>query len=86
MTAAEMLPADPDIAALIKSLFARLQDLFAATVAKGQAAGEIRNSCDPSVIAHFIVSHAQGMRVLGKVGSRRDEMLKNIDLLMETVF
>lgn len=85
LTAAEMLPGDPDIADLIKRLFARLQDLFAATVAKGQAAGEIRNSCDPKVIAHFIVSHAQGMRILGKVGSRRDEMLKNIDLLMETV-
>jgi TetR/AcrR family transcriptional repressor of nem operon len=36
-------------------------------------------------MAHFIVSHAQGMRILGKVGSRRDDMLKNIDLLMETI-
>lgn len=86
LTAAEMLPGDPDIADLIKRLFARLQDLFAATVATGQAAGEIRNGRDPRVIAHFIVAHAQGMRVLGKVGSRRDDMLKNIDLLMETVF
>jgi TetR/AcrR family transcriptional regulator, transcriptional repressor for nem operon len=86
LTAAEMLPGDPDIADLIKRLFTRLQDLFAATVAKGQAAGEIRNSSEPRVIAHFIVSHAQGMRVLGKVGSRRDEMLKNIDLVMEAIF
>ena len=86
LTAAEMLPGDPGIADLIKRLFARLQDLFAATVTKGQAAGEIRVSCDSKTIAHFIVSHAQGMRILGKVGSRRDEMLKNIDLLMETVF
>jgi TetR/AcrR family transcriptional regulator, transcriptional repressor for nem operon len=86
LTAAEMLPGDPDIAGLIRRLFARLQDLFATAVAKGQAAGEIRNNRDPAVIAHFIVSHAQGMRIFGKVGSRRDEMLKNIDLLMETVF
>lgn len=86
LTAAEMLPGDKDIADVIKRLFTRLQDLFAATVAKGQAAGEIKNRCDPRVIAHFIVSHAQGMRVLGKVGSRRDEMLKNINLLMETIF
>lgn len=86
LTAAEMLPGDADVADLIKRLFARLQDLFASTVAKGQAAGEIRNSRDPGVVAHFIVSHAQGMRIFGKVGSRRDEMLKNIDLLMETVF
>lgn len=86
LTAAEMLPGDPDIADQIKRLFTRLQALFAATVAKGQAAGEIKDHCDPDVMAHFIVSHAQGMRVLGKVGSRRDEMLKNIDLLMETVF
>lgn len=85
LTAAEMLPGDPDIADLIKRLFARLQDLFAATVAKGQAAGEFTSDRDPKVVAHFIVSHAQGMRILGKVGSRRDEMLKNIDLLMEAV-
>jgi TetR/AcrR family transcriptional repressor of nem operon len=85
LTAAEMLPGDPDIADLIKRLFARLQDLFAAAIAKGQAAGEIRKHCDAGVMAHFIVSHAQGMRILGKVGSRRDDMLKNIDLLMETI-
>ncbi|MET0436185.1 MAG: TetR/AcrR family transcriptional regulator [Devosia sp.] len=86
LAAAEMLPGDPDIADLIKRLFTRLQDLFATAVAKGQAVGEIKNSSDPRVIAHFIVSHAQGMRVLGKVGSRRDEMLKDIDLLMEAIF
>jgi TetR/AcrR family transcriptional regulator, transcriptional repressor for nem operon len=86
LTAAEMLPGDPDIAEVIKRLFSRLQALFAATIAKGQAAGEIANRSDPEVIAHFIVSHAQGMRVLGKVGSRRDEMLKDADLLMEMLF
>ena len=86
LTAAEMLPGDPDIADLIKRLFANFQDQFAAKIASGQAAGEIRNNGDPRVIAHFIVSHAQGMRILGKIGSRRDEMLKNIDLLMEIVF
>ena len=86
MTAAEMLPGDPDVADLFKDLFNRLQDVFAAPLAKGQAAGEIRSDCDPGVIAHFIVSHAQGMRVLGKVRSRCDVMLKNIDLLMDVVF
>lgn len=85
LTAAEMVPGDSDIADEIKRLFARLQNLFAATIAKGQAAGEIRKDCDPGVMAHFIVSHAQGMRIFGKVGSRRDDMLKNIDLLMEIV-
>ena len=39
-SAAEMLPGDPDIAEVIKRLFSRLQALFAATIAKGQAAGE----------------------------------------------
>lgn len=86
LTAAEMLPGDPDITVLIKRLFANLQDQFATKIANAQVAGEIRNDADPKVIAHFIVSHAQGMRILGKVGSRRDEMLKNIDLLMEIVF
>lgn len=85
LTAAEMLPGDSGIADQIKRLFARLQDLFAATVAKGQAAGEIRTDRDPKAIAHVIVSHAQGMRILGKVGSRRDDMLKNINLMMEIV-
>ncbi|MFK4404951.1 TetR/AcrR family transcriptional repressor of nem operon [Bradyrhizobium ottawaense] len=42
LTAAEMLPGDPDIAEVIKRLFSRLQALFAATIAKGQAAGRNR--------------------------------------------
>jgi len=86
LTAAEMLPGDPDIVDLIKRLFARLQDLFAVAIARAQAAGEIENDRDPKITAHFIVSHAQGMRIFGKVGSRRDDMMKNIDLLMEIVF
>lgn len=82
LAAAEMLPGDPETASRIGIHFRRLQDLFADAVMQGQEMGEIGNRADARVIAQFIVSHAQGMRVLGKVGSSRDRMLANVDLVM----
>jgi TetR/AcrR family transcriptional repressor of nem operon len=82
LTASEMLPGDPEIANRVSGLFRRLQDVFADTVREGQEMGEIGNRADARAIAQFIVSHAQGMRVLGKVGANRDQMLANVDLVM----
>lgn len=82
-TATEMLPANPEAARRIASLLRRLQDLFADAIVRGQKAGEFGEHLDAQAIAHFIVSQANGMRVLGKAGSSRKQMLANVDLVMK---
>lgn len=86
LAATEMVPGDADVRSRLAIHFKRLQDLFAAAIRQGQQAGEIDRGADPAVVAHFIVSHVQGMRVLGKVGASRDQMRASIDLVMRALF
>ena len=86
LTAAEMLPADTESAELVRSHYERLQNLFADAVRKGQAMGEINKDLDPDVVSQFIVAHAQGMRVLGKLESTRKQMLTGVDLVTRMLF
>jgi len=82
LSTTEMLPGDSETAVRMNKHFSRLQDLFADAVLRGQAMGEIGKRTDAGTMALFIVSHAQGMRVLGKVGAGREQMLANVDLVM----
>lgn len=86
LTAAEMLPVDTDTAKLVRTHYKRLQDLFAEAVKKGQDMGEINKDLDPDAVSQFIVAHAQGMRVMGKLGSTRKQMLAGVDLVTRTLF
>ncbi|EEF25160.1 conserved hypothetical protein [Ricinus communis] len=61
---------DPDIAARARTMFERLQTLYAAAIVRGQANGEFAER-DPQAMARFLVCQIQGMRVLGKTGSLR---------------
>ncbi|MCA2436747.1 TetR/AcrR family transcriptional regulator [Rhizobium leguminosarum] len=86
LTATEMLPGDTQSADLVRRHYKRLQDLFTQAVREGQAAGEIDEDVDPEAISHFIIAHAQGMRVLGKLGSTRKQTLEGVDLIMRMLF
>jgi TetR/AcrR family transcriptional regulator, transcriptional repressor for nem operon len=71
--AMEMMPADEEVSALIKRMFRRIQDLFAAAVIRGQAAGEIPRHYDERAIARLMLCTIQGLRVLGKTGPTEAE-------------
>lgn len=86
LAAAEMLPGDAETSARIRAHFKRLQDLFADAIEQGQDAGEIGKNVDAQVLAHFIVAHAQGMRVLGKIGTNPDTMRASVDPIMDAFF
>jgi TetR/AcrR family transcriptional repressor of nem operon len=83
LTAAEMLPSDAEVLVRVSHLYARLHELFAAAIAKGQALGEIDPGRDNRALARFLVCQIQGMRVLGKVGADRNDMMAVIDLTLE---
>lgn len=83
LTATEMLPADEEVSRRVSRLFRRLQDLYAGAIIRAQAAGEIDAGRDPGMLARFLVSQIQGMRVLGKSGGQRDDMRGLVELALE---
>ena len=77
--AMEMMPEDVQVSAVITCMFRRIEDLFAAAVIRGQAAGEIPATHDERAIARHLLCTVQGLRVLGKTGPDERDMAQIID-------
>lgn len=84
-TAAEMTSHDADIAERIERMFRRIQDLHAAAIARGQAAGEIPTDRDARVLARFLLCQIEGMRVVGKTGATAVQMTATVDTALRTL-
>lgn len=83
--AMEMMPADEEASTLIKRMFRRMQDLFAAAIIRGQAAGEIPRDYDERAIARFLLNTVQGLRVLGKSGPSEIETTEIVDAALRVL-
>jgi TetR/AcrR family transcriptional repressor of nem operon len=83
--AMEMMPGDAEVSAIISRMFRRMQDLFAATVIRGQAAGEIPRDRDERAIARLLLCIVQGLRVLGKTGPSETEMAELVDAALRAL-
>ena len=77
--AMEMMPEDAEVSAVITRMFRRIEDLFAAAVIRGQAAGEIAATQDERAIARLLLCTVQGLRVLGKTGPSEADTQQIID-------
>jgi TetR/AcrR family transcriptional repressor of nem operon len=77
--AMEMMPEDVQVSAVITRMFRRIEDLFAAAVIRGRAAGEIPTTHDERAIARHLLCTVQGLRVLGKTGPAERDMAQIID-------
>jgi len=80
--AMEMMPEDAEVSAVITRMFRRIEDLFAAAVIRGQAAGEIAEAQDERAIARLLLCTVQGLRVLGKTGPSEQATTQIIDLAL----
>lgn len=72
---------DEEISKRTSRMFQRMQQLYAAAIAGGQAAGELAK-CDEHALARFLVCQIEGMRVLGKAGAREAEMVALVETSM----
>ncbi|HLZ64948.1 MAG TPA: TetR/AcrR family transcriptional regulator [Aliidongia sp.] len=81
MTAAamELIPEDAEVTVVITRMFRRIEDLFAAAVIRGQAAGEIPRDHDERAIAKQLLCTMQGLRVLGKTGPSEEDTTQIVD-------
>jgi TetR/AcrR family transcriptional repressor of nem operon len=86
ITAAAMeMPDDVEVSALISRMFRRMQDLFAATVIRGQACGEIAGDLDERAIARMLLCTIQGLRVLGKTGPSEQDMTEVVETALRAL-
>ena len=76
--ATEQAARDPEIAQRARGVFARLQQLYAAAIVRGQASGEFPER-EAQAMARFLVCQIQGMRVLGKTGVAEAEMVATVE-------
>jgi TetR/AcrR family transcriptional repressor of nem operon len=76
--ATEQAAHDPEIAARARAMFERLQHLYATAIVRGQAGGEFPER-DAQALARFLVCQIQGMRVLGKTGVAKADMVALVE-------
>ena len=84
-TAAEMLPHDPEVSARVRDTFRRIQALLIDAVRRGQATGEMASDQNAPDVARFLVCQIEGMRLLGKVGASRQEMVAVVAAAMRSL-
>lgn len=81
MTAAamEMVPEDAEVTVVITRMFRQMEDLFAAAVGRGQAAGEIGAGHDARALGRLLLCTVQGLRMLGKTGPTERDLADIVD-------
>ena len=83
--AMELMPQDAEVSALINRQFRRIQDLFAAAVIQGQAAGDIPYAHDERAIAQLMLCTINGLRVLGKTRPTEAETTRMVETVLRVL-
>ncbi len=83
--AMELMPDDVEVGAVISRQFRRMQDLFAAAIIRGQAAGEIPGDRDERAIARTFLVTIQGLRVLGKTGPSEQDLTEVVETALRAL-
>ena len=65
----ELLPGDEEARAKVEAYYARMIDLFAEAVRRGQGEGTIDRAHDPQALARYFQTVVQGLRFVAKTGA-----------------
>jgi len=81
--AVELASTDEEIAAKVSSALEGNQKRLKDIILQGQNDGSISKKVDAETTARLMLSLAQGMRVLGKTGQKREDMMAVVDAAMQ---
>ncbi|MFS2155845.1 TetR/AcrR family transcriptional regulator [Pseudomonas sp. Pseusp122] len=81
-TAVELSLADTEVAGLIAAQQLRREAQLCRLIEEGQRDGSVRSDLNAAMLAKMLLALQQGMRVLGKTGSRDDDMQGMVTELM----
>jgi TetR/AcrR family transcriptional repressor of nem operon len=84
-TAVDLATSDPEIAQGAGDLFRRRESQLAELLQEGQSDGSISADIDREGTARLMLCLLQGLRVIGKTGRTRKELLMVVDVAMKTL-
>jgi TetR/AcrR family transcriptional regulator, transcriptional repressor for nem operon len=79
----ERAPHDSETRARAHDCLTRLSKVFEAALTQAQRTGELGKDVNVSALAIFLVNTVQGMRVLGRAGVSRRQLLASVDIAMK---
>jgi len=82
-TTIEMVVYDAEIADYVQDLYERMRHGYTSAIQCGQKAGEISMLIDAQATAGLMICITQGMRVQGKVGVTKGEIVAIVDAAMK---
>ncbi|MEU4578728.1 MULTISPECIES: TetR/AcrR family transcriptional regulator [Nonomuraea] len=77
--AIELAGKDEAVTALVRRIFARVEEALAAALARGQRDGEITRERSAAALARFVLNAVYGLRVLGKAATDRQQLEEVVD-------
>jgi TetR/AcrR family transcriptional repressor of nem operon len=83
--ATELATFDDELARWVAASVRRVETLLAGLLREGVADGSIPAHVDPAVTARLLLCLIQGMRVVGKTGGTRKDMLALVDVALKTL-
>jgi TetR/AcrR family transcriptional repressor of nem operon len=84
-TAVDLTISDPEIAERAADVFRRREAHIAELLAQGQADGSIAENIDGEGTARMMLCLLQGLRVVGKTGRTRKDLMAVIEAAMKTL-
>jgi TetR/AcrR family transcriptional repressor of nem operon len=84
-SAVELSTFDGELARRVKGVLGRNEALLADIIREGQADGSITPDVDVEAAARLMLCVLQGMRVVGKTGRTRDEMLAVVEVALRVI-
>jgi TetR/AcrR family transcriptional repressor of nem operon len=84
-SAAELATFDDELARWVAASLRRNETLLAGLLRDGLADGSIPAHVEPGVTARLLLCLVQGMRVVGKTGGTRKDMLALVDVALKTL-
>ncbi len=82
-TAAELATFDAEVAQRVTAALRQTETLMVDLIRQGQTDGSISAGIDSKVTARLMLCLLQGMRVIGKTGRSRQEMMAVVDVAMK---
>ncbi|MER7692722.1 TetR/AcrR family transcriptional regulator [Streptomyces sp. NPDC097610] len=82
-TAMEFGRTDESVMAQVQGMFDRIEGAFRAVIAEGQRAGEIDPGRDAEALAGLLLNTVNGMRLMARVDSGPDRLLRVIDTTVD---
>lgn len=77
--AIELAGKDPAVTALVRRIFARVEEALTVALERGQRDGEITSERSAAALARFVLNSLYGLRVLGKAATDRRQLEEVVD-------